>query len=171
MHYPNPRDALLDPLPGNEMDSHQYQDSVMKPSWKDSIYLQREQLAGLLREPLTRLAEKCAPVWGNREKLDAVLKEGFASIPHGMSLYCLGTDAVQISDSVGQSGLAVEHFGRDRSQRPYMKEAVPNWGFLLSDAISVCLNIGHLSPRCKWCARIPIRWATLARISTCATCR
>jgi hypothetical protein len=106
----------------------------MNPSWKDSIYLQREQLAGLLREPLTRLAEKCAPVWGDREQLDAVLQEGFADIPYGMSLYCVGTDGVQISDSVGQSGLAAEHFGRDRSQRPYMKESVPDWGFLLSDA-------------------------------------
>jgi hypothetical protein len=105
----------------------------MKPSWKDSIYLQREQLARLLHEPLARLAEKCAPVWGDREQLDAVLLEGFASIPHGMSLYCVGTDGVQISDNVGQS-VATEHFGRDRSQRPYMKEAVPSWGFLLSDA-------------------------------------
>ena len=106
----------------------------MKPSWKDSIYLQREQLARLLHQPLARLAEKCAPIWGDREKLDALLLEGIASIPYGMSLYCVGTDGVQICDNVGQSELAVEHFGRDRSQRPYMKEAVPGWGFLLSDA-------------------------------------
>jgi hypothetical protein len=31
-------------------------------------------------------------------------------------------------------GLATEHYGRDRSKRPYMKELVPVWGFLLSDA-------------------------------------
>ncbi len=106
----------------------------MKPSWKDSIYLQREQLARLLHQPLARLAEKCAPVWGDREKLDAVLQEGIASVPYGVALYCLAPDGVQICDNVGQSGLVVEHFERDRSQRPYMKEAVPAWGFLLSDA-------------------------------------
>jgi hypothetical protein len=27
-----------------------------------------------------------------------------------------------------------EHFRRDRSERPYMKEPIPAWGFLLSDA-------------------------------------
>jgi hypothetical protein len=31
-------------------------------------------------------------------------------------------------------GVVPEHVGRDRSQRPYMQEAVPVWGFLLSDA-------------------------------------
>jgi len=106
----------------------------MHPSWKDSIYLQREQLARLLREPLARLAEKCASAWSEREQLNAVLLDGFASIPHCTSLYCAGTDGVQVCDNMEQAGLVPGDFGRDRSQRPYMKETVPNWGFLLSDA-------------------------------------
>ena len=106
----------------------------MKPSWKESIYLQREQLAGLLREPLEHLAEKCAPVWGDRDQLDAVLTAGFPGIPHCTFLYCVDTAGRQLCDNVGKAGLASEHFGRDRSQRPYMKEPVPGWGFLLSDA-------------------------------------
>jgi len=106
----------------------------MKKSWKDSIYLQREELAHTLREPLTQLAEKCTQAWGNRERLNAILMEGFATIPYCTFLYCVGTDGVQICDNVGQAGFAPEHFGRDRSQRPYMKEVVPSWGFLLSDA-------------------------------------
>jgi hypothetical protein len=106
----------------------------MKPSWKDSIYLQREKLAQLLHEPLARLAEKCAPAWGCRESLNAVLLEGFASIPHCAFLYCVGFDGIQISDNAGTDGLVPDHFGRDRSRRPYMQEAVPAWGFLLSDA-------------------------------------
>src|SRR4030065_746832 len=36
----------------------------MKTSWKDSIYLQREELARILREPMGQLAERCAPAWG-----------------------------------------------------------------------------------------------------------
>ncbi len=106
----------------------------MQPSLKESIYLQREQLARLLRDPLARLAEKCTPVWQDRERLNAVLLEGFAAIPHCTHLYCLGTGGVQICDNVGRSGRIPGYFGRDRSQRPYMKEAVPSWGFLLSDA-------------------------------------
>ncbi|MCW9005291.1 MAG: PDC sensor domain-containing protein, partial [Gammaproteobacteria bacterium] len=37
-------------------------------------------------------------------------------------------------DNVSAEGLLTEHFGRDRSSRPYMTEAVPSWGFLLSEA-------------------------------------
>ena len=106
----------------------------MKPSWQDSIYLQREKLAHLLREPLARLAERCAPVWGGRDALDGVLQAGFSEIPYCTYLYCIGFDGIQICDNVGEEGLLPEHFGRDRSRRPYMQEAVPAWGFLLSDA-------------------------------------
>ena len=112
----------------------------MQSSWKDSIYLQREQLASLLREPISRLAGKCAPAWGDREQLNEVLLEGFATIPHCTYLYCVGTDGVQVCDNIEQSGRLTEHFGRDRSQRPYMKEAVPSWGFLLSDAYISLMN-------------------------------
>jgi hypothetical protein len=106
----------------------------METSWKDSIYRQREELARMLREPLARLAEKCAPVWGDRGHLDEVLLEGFSGIPYCTFLYVLGTDGVQISDNVNASGLMPEHYRRDRSERPYMKETIPAWGFLLSDA-------------------------------------
>jgi hypothetical protein len=106
----------------------------MQTSWKDSIYRQREELARMLKEPLARLAEKCAPVWGDRGRLDEVLLEGFSGIPYCTFLYVLGTDGVQISDNVSASGLMPEHFRRDRSERPYMKEPIPAWGFLLSDA-------------------------------------
>jgi len=106
----------------------------MKVSWKDSIYLQREELARILREPLRRLAGRCVPAWGQREALDAVLAEQFSNIPHCSFLYCMGTDGVQICNNVGRQGIVPEHLGRDRSQRPYMKEPVPDWGFLLSDA-------------------------------------
>lgn len=106
----------------------------MPSSWKDSIYLQREQLARILREPLARLADKCKPAWNDRERLNDILLEGFTSIPYCTYLYCVGADGVQICANVGKSGLMPWHFGRDRSQRPYMKEPVPSWGFLLSDA-------------------------------------
>jgi hypothetical protein len=106
----------------------------MKISWKDSIYLQRETLARNLREPLAQLAGHCAPAWGDCEALDAILAEHFSSIPHCSYLYCVRTDGVQICNNISRAGIEPGHLGRDRSQRPYMKEAVPNWGYLLSDA-------------------------------------
>jgi hypothetical protein len=106
----------------------------MKDNWKDAVHRQRAALAEELRQPLQGLAEQCARVWGSREKLDIVLTDGFNSVPYGMFLYALDTSGVQVSDNVSASGLLPEHYGRDRSQRPYMREAVPVWGFLLSDA-------------------------------------
>jgi hypothetical protein len=106
----------------------------MQLSWKDSIYLQREQLAHMLRQPLARLAAQCTALWHDRHQLNAQLLAGYPEIPYCTYLYCVGNDGMQICDNVGEAGLVPGHFGRDRSQRPYMKEPVPIWGFLLSDA-------------------------------------
>jgi hypothetical protein len=109
-------------------------DELIKPTWKDSIYRQREELARMLREPLALLAEKCIPVWSDRDGLNTALLEGFSSIPYCTYLYAVGTDGVQLSDHVSRSGLTHEHYQLNRSERPYMKETMPEWGFLLSDA-------------------------------------
>lgn len=106
----------------------------MEPGWKDCIYRQREELARMLREPLARASEHCAPVWGTRQQMNEVLLKHFSGIPYCTYLYVVGLDGVQISDNIGRAGCVVEHYGRDRSHRPYMKEPVPSWGFLLSDA-------------------------------------
>lgn len=88
----------------------------------------------MLHEPLAELAAQCVPAWPNREKLNTTLLTGFARIPHCTYLYVIDTEGVQICDNVCKDGMLPEHFGRNRSQRPYMKEVVPAWGFLLSDA-------------------------------------
>ncbi|MET0051544.1 MAG: hypothetical protein ABW095_10755 [Candidatus Thiodiazotropha sp.] len=109
-------------------------------TWQDSIFRQRAELAELLHQPLAQLAERCVENWGTRETLNNLLGEHFASIPHCACLYCLSRDGMQISDNVVAGGIAPEHFGRDRSQRPYMQEAMPGWGFLLSDAYIGLMN-------------------------------
>ena len=103
-------------------------------SWKDGVYRQREELARMLREPLGLLADRCTSVWGERERLNAVLLAGFSSIPYCSHLYVLESNGRQISDNVGITGIVPGHFGRNRAERPYMKESMPAWGFLLSDA-------------------------------------
>ncbi len=116
------------------VDLYRHDAGVMKRSWKDSIHQQREELARMLREPLGHLAERCAPAWGDCDALDAILAENFPGIPHCSVLYCVDVDGIQVCNNVGPSGIEPDHFGHDRSQRPYMQEAVPAWGFLLSDA-------------------------------------
>lgn len=108
--------------------------SAMTHSWKDSIHQQRGELARMLREPLGQLAERCAPAWDDCDALDAILMENFSSIRHCSTLYCVDMNGIQVCNNVGPMGAVPGHFGSDRSQRPYMQEAVPIWGFLLSDA-------------------------------------
>jgi len=109
-------------------------DEPLNPTWQDSIFRQREELAGMLREPLTLLAGKCVPAWGDREQLNAVLLHGFSGIPYCCYLYVVDTRCVQASDNVIATGLIPGYYQRNRVEHPYMKEAMPVWGFLLSDA-------------------------------------
>jgi len=101
---------------------------------KNAIHDQRVELAAMLSVPLAELARQCVDVWGSREQMDIVLNDGFRSVPHCLFLYAVDPDGIQISDNISIGGLLPEHFGRDRSKRPYMREVVPPWGFLLSDA-------------------------------------
>jgi hypothetical protein len=100
----------------------------------ESVARQRELLANLLREPLARAAQACAGAWPRRDALNAVLTDALADLPACKYLYALDTRAIQLSDNVSREGLIETDFGRDRSDRPYMREAVPNQGFLLSQA-------------------------------------
>ena len=106
----------------------------MKDTWKEAVHNQRVALAQLLSNPLATIAERCEPVWGQRERLDQILSEALDTVPHCVFLYALDAEGIQISDNISKTGLMPEHYGRDRSDRPYMREGVPSWGFLLSDA-------------------------------------
>jgi len=106
----------------------------MDKTLKNAIHDQRVSLAEMLSAPLGKLANQCVDVWGSREKLDSVLSDGFRAVPYCLFLYALDPNGIQISDNVSIGGLLPEHYGRDRSTRPYMREVVPPWGFLLSDA-------------------------------------
>ena len=101
---------------------------------KNAIHQQRVMLAEMLSAPLAKLAEQCASVWGSREDIDIVLSDGFRAVPHCLFLYAMDANGIHVSDNVSIGGLLPEHYGRDRSDRPYMREVVPPWGFLLSDA-------------------------------------
>jgi len=106
----------------------------MDTELKDTVHRHRKEIAALLHPPLTHLSERCIPVWGERNRLNQVLQDGLPLIPHCTRLYALDPAGVQVSDCVGSNGVDPGGFGADRSGRPYMREPVPEWGFLLSDA-------------------------------------
>ncbi len=103
-------------------------------SWKESIRKQRSSLFEQLVNPMRRAAAECQKAWPEREALSQVLVEQFGHIPNCTYLYVVDLDFIQLSDNVGQDGRMPEHFGRDRSPRPYMKEAGPERDFVLSEA-------------------------------------
>ena len=88
------------------------------------IFQQRALLTGLLYDPLRHLADACSHVWGDRPKMEAALNEAFSTVPYCKFLYELDTGGVQITSNISREGLLAEHFGRDRSDRPYIREAL-----------------------------------------------
>ena len=103
-----------------------------KPSLQESIARQRAELKQVIVAPLHQAAAACRDAWGDRAWLDAALLRAFPTLPHCRYVYALDTAGVQVSDNVGHEGIVSTDFGRDRSHRPYMREAQPGTGFLLS---------------------------------------
>ena len=100
----------------------------------ESVTRQRDALADLLREPLALAAQACSRAWPSRAGLNAALTHALTTMPACKYLYALDTRAIQLSDNISREGLVETDYGRDRSDRPYMREAVPNQGFLLTQA-------------------------------------
>jgi hypothetical protein len=105
-----------------------------KGTLQEAVVAQREALKTLLREPLTAAATACSMVWHDRAALEAALLHAFAQVPSAKFMYAMDTDAIQITHNVGRHGITGDDLGRDRAQRPYMRERVPTDGFLLSRA-------------------------------------
>jgi hypothetical protein len=106
----------------------------MTDELKASVARQRTALYNLLVEPMAFLARRCAAVWPDRDRVDACLQAGLRNGPHSRYLYAMDPDGTQISDTAEAAGFLRADFGRDRSQRPYMRQPIPEHGLLLSEA-------------------------------------
>jgi len=115
------------------MDVH-LQGGDMWQIWSESINRQRDALTRILRDPLEQITGDCIPLWGQCESIENLFLISFPRIPYCAGLYALNTDGRQISATVSYKGVMEGTFGRNLSQRPYLKNLVPAWGFLLSDA-------------------------------------
>lgn len=107
---------------------------MMNPNLHESIARQRKILKGWLASSLSILAEDCAQVWPQREALEARLVAGITELPYCKYLYLMDAQARQITSNAFRGGLMEKQYGRDRSHRPYVAEALAGSDFSLSDA-------------------------------------
>lgn len=107
--------------------------NLPKENLQESIAHQREALSGMLQEPMRQLAANCSREWGDRDRLNELLRDALKNLPYCKHLYALDTHARQISDNVSHEGLQ-EGFGRDRSNRPYLEDVTPGDALQLSNA-------------------------------------
>lgn len=101
---------------------------------QDAIGRQRQILKGWLSSSVASLAESCRAVWPDRTRIEQCLAAGMAELPYCKYLYVLDAGARQITANLARSGPLPEQCGRDRSERPYLAEALDGAAFSLSDA-------------------------------------
>ena len=106
----------------------------MNPDLLKQIDRQRDVLTNMVSMPLAELAEEAATVWPDRELLNQLIMTVIKELPYCKYLYVMNTNALQITDNASHEGLLTEHYGRDRSTRPYMDNLVPAFGCILSES-------------------------------------
>lgn len=106
----------------------------MNKTLSASIKKQRKLLTDMVAPIIAEIADACAEVWPERDALNKALEAYADQLPYCSFMYVLGTDGIQISDNINKNGHFPEHYGRDRSQRPYLNEVYPAVDHWLSEA-------------------------------------
>jgi hypothetical protein len=106
----------------------------MAKALQTAVARQRMLLSSRLCGPMKRLANDCAAVWPERNALELVLEQGLELLPYCKYLFILDYSARQITSNISHNGLLPENFGRDRSERPYLADAIAGDNFSLSNA-------------------------------------
>ena len=92
-------------------------------------------LTGLLGTAMHDLALRCAEVIDSRIALETLLINAFPVFSYCKHLYVLNAAGVQITDNIlKDGGVDHSHFGRDRTDRPYMQDIIGTTDFKLSEA-------------------------------------
>lgn len=106
----------------------------MNSTLQAAIQRQRNILEGWLASSLSILAEGCRDCWPVRDQLEARLLRGMEELPYCKYLYVLDPAARQLTANISRAGLLEDQFGRDRSERPYLAQALAGAAFSLSEA-------------------------------------
>ncbi|WP_295413379.1 PDC sensor domain-containing protein, partial [uncultured Thiodictyon sp.] len=106
----------------------------MSDALQAAVARQRMLLHGRLAGVLARLGTSCRADWGDRGALERLLGEALRTLPYCKYLYLLDRQAHQVTANLSHEGVLPENLGRDRSQRPYLAEALAGAPFSLSAA-------------------------------------
>ncbi|UCB55343.1 MAG: PDC sensor domain-containing protein [Thiotrichales bacterium] len=106
----------------------------MAKALQTAVARQRMLLSSRLASPMRRLAKDCAAVWPERKALEQVLERGLELLPYSKYLFILDQSARQITSNISHKGQLPENFDRDRSERPYLADALAGEKFSLSNA-------------------------------------
>ncbi|MBV5272646.1 MAG: PDC sensor domain-containing protein [Lamprocystis purpurea] len=106
----------------------------MSEPLRAAVARQRMLLRGRLASLLERLAHACAGAWPERAALEQHLLEALPGLPSCKYLYVLDAQARQLTANCTPNGLLPEYYGRDRSDRPYLVDALAGERFSLSQA-------------------------------------
>lgn len=102
------------------------------PTLRESVAEKKSELADIIRQPLSELAEACAEVWPDGSRLDAVLQKGIQRVQHCKLIYVWDRDNRVLSEMISPQGVDDRWRGRDLSERPYLKKNLPFKGIMLS---------------------------------------
>ena len=93
----------------------------MDPELQRQVAQQRTIINETLRPQTVNLAIRCRPLLDDREALEHVMQEAMPSLPYCKYLFVLDADGRQITSNISRNSIQPDHFGRDRSGRPYMQ--------------------------------------------------
>ncbi|MBK5968056.1 MULTISPECIES: PDC sensor domain-containing protein [Thiorhodovibrio] len=106
----------------------------MSDDLQAAIASQRLALHQQLSEVLARLEAPFCERWGDRDALEQLLSTSLDELRYCKYLYLLDAGARQITANASREGLLPDEYGRDRSERPYMREVLAGATFSLSPA-------------------------------------
>ncbi|HEY9079153.1 PDC sensor domain-containing protein [Magnetovibrio sp.] len=104
------------------------------PDLRTAILKQREMLTAMISRAMRKLSRECVALMHDRAGMEQRLTKALDEIPDCKHLYVMDADGVQIVSNITRHGPDVEHFGRDRSHRPYMQGILGTTNFRLSEA-------------------------------------
>lgn len=101
---------------------------------QECITTQRTTLSKLLRDDMHQLAARCLPRLEARAELEDLLQEAIQGFALCKNLYVLDSSGNQLTSNIQKQLRDTRHFGRDRSDCPFMDGVSPGTDFKLSEA-------------------------------------
>ena len=101
---------------------------------KAATQKQREELTSLLGPSMYAMAADCRDFFAERRAVERHLAKALSEMPYCKHLFALDAAGQQFCDNITRDGPDPVHFGRDRSERPYLQGLVGTTDFKLSEA-------------------------------------